>query len=366
MLKMFNGIFHGKRVLITGHTGFKGSWLSVWLRELGADVIGYALEPPTNPSLFETCNLESKVTSIIGDIRNLKVLKDVFERYQPEIVFHMAAQALVRYSYREPVETYETNIMGTVNLIEACRRTSSVRVVIVVTSDKCYENRGGVYSFKEIDPMGGYDPYSSSKGCAELITAAYTKSYFNPENLEKNGAFIASVRAGNVIGGGDWGEDRLIPDCIRALLGGKPIIVRYPSAVRSWQHVLEPLSGYLLLAQRLYQDGAAFAGGWNFGSDNKDAKPVRWLVDRITKMWGGNVSWEIDQDNNPHEEHCLKLDCSKAKSELGWYPQWDLRLALKNTIDWYKAYCNHEDMLRMTINQIQSYEKSVEEKEVLQ
>jgi len=360
MSGVFSNIYNGKRVLITGHTGFKGSWLSIWLNELGANVIGYALKPPTTPSLFEVCDLKKKVTSIIGDIRNLKMLRDVFEKYQPEIVFHMAAQSLVRYSYKKPVETYETNIIGTVNLLEVCRHTPSVRVIVNITSDKCYENRDQVCGYKEDDPMGGYDPYSSSKGCAELITNAYLKSFFNPENFKEHGKCLASVRAGNVIGGGDWAEDRFIPDCIKALLKNKPIIIRYPDAVRSWQHVLEPLFGYLLLAQRLYQEGPTFTGGWNFGPDDEGVKPVGWLVEQITEMWGNNASWEIDQGNNPHEAHYLKLDCSKAKSKLDWHPRWNLKLALDKTIEWYKAYCNHEDMLNITINQIKSYEKCIQ------
>jgi CDP-glucose 4,6-dehydratase len=253
--------------------------------------------------------------------------------------------------------------MGTVNLLEACRYTPSVKAVIIITSDKCYENRDGwVRGYRENDPMGGYDPYSSSKGCVELITTAYTKSYFNPEDHERHGVSLASVRAGNVIGGGDWAEDRLIPDCIKTLQGNKLIVIRYPDAIRPWQHVLEPLYGYLLLGQHLYQDGPIFTGAWNFGPDHKDAKPVRWLVERITEMWGKNAGWEIDKGNNPHEANYLKLDCSKAKSKLGWHPQWNLNLSLEKTIEWYKAYYNKEDMLNITINQIKNYEKCIQEK----
>jgi len=364
MPRVFNNFYNGQRVLITGHTGFKGSWLSVWLRELGADITGYALEPPTVPSLFEICNLEDKVTSIVGDIRDYKVLRDVFEKFQPEIVFHMAAQSLVRPSYKEPVETYQTNIMGTVNLLEACRHTPSIRAVVNVTSDKCYENHGYIYNYKEGDPVGGYDPYSSSKGCSELVTNAYLRSFFNPSNYNKEHAVsLASVRSGNVIGGGDWAEDRLIPDCIKALMENKPIVIRYPDAVRPWQHVLESLSGYLLLAQHLYQDGAAFSGAWNFGPHDNDARPVRWLVEHITEMWGSNAFWTFDGNNYLHEAHYLKLDCSKAKSKIGWYPQWDLNTALDKTIEWYKAYCSYEDMLKVTAGQIRSYEKVIEKGE---
>lgn len=359
MAGLFNNIYKGKRVLITGQTGFKGSWLSIWLRELGADVTGYALEPPTTPSLFKICDLQKKITSITGDIRNLKMLRDVFGEYQPEIVFHMAAQSLVRYSYREPIETFETNIMGTVNLIEACRNTPSVRAVVVVTSDKCYENHEDRRSYRENDPMGGYDPYSSSKGCAELITGAYLKSFFNPDNYNEHIMSLASGRAGNVIGGGDWAEDRLVPDCIKAIENNKSIVIRYPNAVRPWQHVLEPLSGYLMLAQRLYDDGPAFGGGWNFGPDDENVKPVRWFIERIIKIWGGNASWTIDRNDKPYEADYLKLDCSKAKSLLGWYPQWNIKLSLEKTIDWFKAYYENEDMLIATVSQIRNYEECI-------
>lgn len=361
MTKIFNNVYRNRRVLITGHTGFKGPWLSIWLSELGAKVLGYALRPSTTPSLFEICDLEKKVTSIISDIRNFKMLKDVVKKYQPEIVFHMAAQSLVRHSYKEPAETYETNVMGTVNLLEACRLTSSVRVIVNVTSDKCYETRKQDWGYKENDPMGGYDPYSSSKGCAELVTNAYSKSFFNPDNYKEHSVSLASVRAGNVIGGGDWAQDRLIPDCIKAIMANKLIIVRYPDAVRPWQHVLEPLYGYLLLAQRLYQDGPVFAGGWNFGP-NEDAKPVRWLVESMAKMWGKNLSWTIDTGDKPYEANYLKLDCSKAKSKLGWYPQWDLKLALEKTVEWYKAYINNEDMIKVIRDQIHSYEECIHQK----
>jgi CDP-glucose 4,6-dehydratase len=362
MSRLFNDIYNGRRVLITGHTGFKGSWLSLWLQELGADVIGYALPPPTTPNLFETLGLEKTITTLTADVRNLKRLRDVFEKNQPEIVFHMAAQSLVRYSYREPVETYETNVMGTAHVLEACRHTPSVQVIIIVTSDKCYENRDLACGCRESDPMGGYDPYSSSKGCAELITAAYLKSYFNPENYDKHSISLVSVRAGNAIGGGDWGKDRLIPDCIKALVNNRQIIIRNPDAVRPWQHVLEPLFGYLLLGQRLYQDGSAFTGPWNFGPNEENVKPVKWLVEQITEMWGheNETSWTRDRGTQPHEASYLTLDCAKAKAEIGWCPQWDVKSALEKTIEWYKAYYAHEDMLPITINQIKRYEKSIQ------
>lgn len=341
--------FKDRRVLITGHTGFKGVWLSLWLHKLGAHVIGYALKPPTEPNLFEICKLKDKIVSIYGDVRDLESLKEVFEEHRPEIVFHMAAQSLVRYSYREPVETYETNVMGTVNVLEACRKAPSVCAVVNVTSDKCYENSDGVRNFYEDDPMGGYDPYSSSKGCAELVTTAYIKSYFNPDRYAEHGKALASVRAGNVIGGGDWAEDRLIPDCVRAFIKNKPVVIRYPDAVRPWQHVLEPLYGYLLLAQNLYQDGPAFAGGWNFGPNDEDAKPVRWVIEKVTEIWGSNALWMLDKSNHPYESRCLRLDCSKAKARLGWHPQWDLNSALKMTVEWYKAHINHKALLSKII-----------------
>jgi CDP-glucose 4,6-dehydratase len=357
---MNTAFWKDKKALITGHTGFKGSWLALWLQNMGAITTGYSLEPPTKPSLFEICKVADKMTSLNGDVRDSKTLKEIFKEYKPEIVFHLAAQSLVRRSYREPLETYETNVMGTVNLFEVCRSAPSVRVIINVTSDKCYENRESIQGYKENDAMGGYDPYSSSKGCAELVTNAYIKSYFNPDKYKEHGRALASVRAGNVIGGGDWAEDRLIPDCIRAFMSKSPVIIRYPDAVRPWQHVLEPLHGYLLLAQRLYENGPKFTGAWNFGPDDSDAKSVRWIVEQIILMWGDNVSWRIsDGDEQPHEAHHLKLDCSKAKTRLGWHPCWDLRAGLQKTIEWYKAYRNNEDMFNFSIDQIKSYEENL-------
>jgi len=356
---VFEDIYQNRTVIITGHSGFKGAWLSLWLNRLGSNVIGYALDPPTHPSLFELCDLNTKITSVGGDVRDFGHLKSVIQRYKPDIIFHLAAQALVRRSYTDPLETYSTNVMGTVHLLEAVRQVGGVRVIINVTSDKCYENQEWVWGYRENDPMGGRDPYSSSKGCAELITAAYTKSYFNPEHYEKHGVSVASVRSGNVIGGGDWAEDRLLPDCMKALLENRPIVIRFPDAVRPWQHVLEPLYGYLLLAQLLYRCGAVFAGALNFGPDDENVKPVRWLVERIVETWGGKARWEIDQGVQLHEARTLKLDCSKAKLRLGWLPQWDLETGLKKTIEWYKAYRNHEDMFTTTINQIQDYEEGL-------
>jgi len=355
MDKLLSNFYNGKRILITGHTGFKGSWLTLCLLELGARVIGYALKPSSPLSPYVTCGLENKIDSIIANVRNLKTLKETFDKYKPEIVFHMAAQALVRYSYKEPVETYETNVMGTVNLLEACRHTPSVKAIVNITSDKCYENREWLWSYRENDLMGGWDPYSSSKGCAELITNAYRKSYFNPEDYHRHGVSLASARAGNVIGGGDWSEDRLIPDCIKALIENKPIIIRYPDAIRPWQHVLEPLYGYLLLGQFLYQNGPEYSGAWNFGPNDDDVKPVKWIADHIINIWGSGGAWETDNYDHPHEATYLKLDCSKAKAKLGWYPSWDLKLSLEKTVEWYQAYNNQRDMLKITINQIDNY-----------
>ena len=350
--------WQGKRVLLTGHTGFKGSWLSLWLQTMGAQVIGYALVPPTNPSLFEVADVGKGMTSVIGDIRDLIHLRAVFAEHQPEIVIHMAAQSLVRYSYVEPVETYSTNVMGTVNLLEAVRSTDSVKAVVNVTSDKCYENREWVWGYRENEAMGGYDPYSSSKGCAELVAAAYRNSYFQPEKYQQHGVAIASARAGNVIGGGDWADDRLIPDILRAITKGKPVNIRNPHAIRPWQHVLEPLAGYMVLAQKLYEEGTTYAEGWNFGPNDQDAKPVQWIVEQLTKTWGEGARWALDGGDHPHEAYCLKLDCSKAKARLDWHPRWHLNEALAAIIEWHRAYRDEKDMRSISLQQIQLYVNS--------
>ncbi len=332
--------------------------MSLWLQSMGAYVVGYALAPPTVPSLFDVAKVGLGMTSIIGDIRDLEHLRAVFAEHQPEIVIHMAAQPLVRYSYIEPVETYSTNVMGTVNLLEAVRSTPSVKAVVNVTTDKCYENREWAWGYRENEPMGGYDPYSSSKGCAELVTAAYRNSYFHPSTFNnKHSTAIASARAGNVIGGGDWAEDRLIPDIMRAISEGRPVHIRNPHAIRPWQHVLEPLSGYLLLAQKLYEEGAAYAEGWNFGPNDEDAKPVQWIVERLTASWGEGANWVLDAGDHPHEAHYLKLDCSKAKGRLDWHPRWHLDGALKKIVDWQKCYQQGADMKTVTLEQIDSYLK---------
>ncbi len=344
-----------KPVLITGHTGFKGGWLSLWLQSLGAKVTGYALSAPTNPSLFEIARVGEGMTSIMGDVRNLDHLQSVIAGHRPQIIIHMAAQSLVRASYANPVETYAVNVMGTVNLLEAARRVGGVKAVINVTSDKCYENREWVWGYRENEPMGGYDPYSSSKGCSELVTAAYRNSFFSPADFARHGLALASVRAGNVIGGGDWAADRLIPDILRAFTSGKPATIRNPHAVRPWQHVLEPLSGYLLLAQKLWQDGAAYGEAWNFGPDDADAKEVKWIAARLVQLWGEGAAWNESAGEHPHEAHYLKLDCSKARACLSWHPKWGLEKSLREIVNWYAAYQSGTDMRKVTLGQINEY-----------
>jgi CDP-glucose 4,6-dehydratase len=351
----------GKKVFVTGHTGFKGSWLSLWLRQLGARVTGYALQPPTNPSLFEVAHVAEGITSIIGDIRDGSMLSAAMRVATPDIVIHMAAQPLVRRSYVDPVETYSTNVMGTVNLLEAVRQTPSVRAVVNVTSDKCYENKEWVWGYRENEHMGGFDPYSSSKGCAELVTAAYRNSFFNSSHSEYHVA-LATARAGNVIGGGDWAEDRLIPDVLRAIRNGQRVKIRNPYATRPWQHVLEPLSGYLALAEALYTQGAAFAEAFNFGPTEEDAMPVQWIVEQLTHGWGEGATWQTDSTTHPHEAHYLKLDCTKARAALGWKPRWQLSQALHAIIVWHKAHSvldGSQDMRALCLRQINDYSMSV-------
>ena len=345
----------GKKVFLTGHTGFKGSWLSLWLQQLGAEVTGYALQPPTNPSLFEVANIAQGMRSIIGDIRDAEALNKAMRDAAPDIVIHMAAQPLVRYSYVNPVETYSTNVMGTVHLLEAVRQTPSVRAVVNVTSDKCYDNKEWVWGYRENEAMGGFDPYSNSKGCAELVTSAYRNSFFNPEKYADHRVALASGRAGNVIGGGDWADDRLIPDILRAISDNKPVVIRSPHAIRPWQHVLEPLSGYLLLAEKLYTQGVAYAEGWNFGPADEDAKPVQWIVEQLKQQWGEGASWQLDGGEHPHEAHYLKLDCSKAKMRLDWQPRWHLGHTLEMIVAWQQAWLAKKDMRSFTLKQIEQY-----------
>lgn len=348
----------GKKVFLTGHTGFKGSWLALWLQELGAEVTGYALQASTEPSLFDLASIAKDMNHTIGDIRDAEGLKRVISEVKPEIVFHLAAQPLVRYSYREPVETYETNVMGTLHLLESLRAVGSVRACVLVTTDKCYENREWDWGYREIDPMGGFDPYSSSKGCMELLSASYRNSYFPRENYSGHRTAIATARAGNVIGGGDWAEDRLIPDIINALRSKQPAFIRNPDAIRPWQHVLEPLSGYLILAEKLFENGPEYAEAWNFGPEQSDAKPVSWIAEALTNMWGVQALWKADENDHPHEAHYLKLDCSKAHSQLKWSPRWSLYSALENITKWHKAHEDGEDMRAVTIQQIQQYEST--------
>ena len=341
--------WRGRRVLVTGHTGFKGSWLSLWLQSVGAEVTGYALAPATDPSLFELAGVARGMDSIIGDVRDLGALRKAVAKARPEIVLHLAAQAVVRQSYEEPAETYATNVMGTVHLLEAARACADLRAVVVVTSDKCYENRDLERGYREDDPMGGRDPYSSSKGCAELVTAAYRASFF------AGGAAVASARAGNVIGGGDWTRDRLIPDIVKAIGAGEPVAIRNPDAVRPWQHVLEPLSGYLVLSEKLFDDGVAYAEAWNFGPADRDARPVRWVVECLAREWGAGLRWDIDGREHPHEARYLTLDSSKAIARLGWRPRWSLEAALASIVAWHKAHRSGADMRSVVLGQIRDY-----------
>ncbi len=346
-----------KRVLLTGHTGFKGSWLSLWLQSLGANVVGFALAPPTSPSLFEVANVSKDMTSIIGDIRDQNRLLAVFIEHRPEIVIHMAAQPLVRYSYKNPVETYSTNLMGTVHVLEAVRNSPCVKVVVNITTDKCYENREWVWGYRENEPMGGFDPYSSSKGCAELASSAYRESFFNANSFANHGVALATARAGNVIGGGDWAEDRLVPDILTSFEQGKCVEIRNPNAIRPWQHVLEPLRGYLTLAEMLFEHGPRFAEAWNFGPSDEDAKPVGWIVEQLAGLWGLDARWKIDTGTHPHEANNLKLDISKASNRLNWRPVLSLNEALKLVVAWTRASRAGSEMHQFTLDQIHAYQK---------
>jgi CDP-glucose 4,6-dehydratase len=358
METMVNKAFwKGKKVLITGHTGFKGSWLCMFLHKLGAEVCGYSLEPPTNPNLYELCNINSFVTSTIADIRDFDSILKKIDTDKPEIIIHMAAQPLVRLSYAEPVVTYQTNVIGTMNLLEAVRvsKSNSVRVIVNVTTDKCYENKEWLWPYRENEPLGGHDPYSSSKACSEIITASYRNSFFNIANYDQHHLAIATARAGNVIGGGDWASDRLIPDFIRAILNRKVIIIRNPDSIRPWQHVLEPLSGYLMLSEQLYNNGISFAESWNFGPNDEDAKSVRWIVEKLCEMYGNGATYELDKNAHHHEATYLKLDCSKAKEKLRWHPRWNLNKALESIIYFAEAYKRKDDLRALCMSQIEEY-----------
>lgn len=345
----------GRRVLVTGHTGFKGAWLALWLNKLGAVVHGAALPPPTSPNLFEDAGLADLISHHHIDIRNFDDLRALITEIQPEVIFHLAAQSLVRYSYSAPVDTYAVNVMGTVHVLEAARQTSSVRAIVNVTSDKCYENREWVWGYRESDPMGGFDPYSSSKGCAELVTSAYRRSYFDsPESLR-----LASVRAGNVIGGGDWALDRLVPDAMRAFLAGKELVIRRPYSIRPWQHVLEPLRGYIMLAEKLSANETPAADGWNFGPFDSDVHTVESIVQQLSSHWEGGPGYRVESEDQLHEAHYLKLDCSKATALLHWTPLWPLSKALEKTVEWYRAYAKKSEMRDVTLAQIQCYEEEV-------
>ncbi|AKC63509.1 CDP-glucose 4,6-dehydratase [Clostridium sporogenes] len=353
MNRCFYNTYKNKRVLVTGATGFKGSWLSIWLNRLGAKVIGYSLEPPTKTSMFEICNLGDKIINIIGDVRDYFNLLNVFKEYKPEIIFHLAAQPLVRLSYKCPIDTYETNVMGTVNLLEAAKNTDSVKSVLVITSDKCYENKEWIYGYREDDPIGGYDPYSSSKGCSELVVSSYINSFYNGKGIA-----LSSARAGNVIGGGDWAEDRLIPDFVRAVSEDKSIFIRNPLAIRPWQHVLEPLSGYLLLGALMFNEPKKYNSAWNFGPKDEDALNVEEILKLSINSWGKG-SIKLAEEYKYHEANLLKLDISKARAYLKWRPVYDVNKAVQNTINWYKTYYENKDenMYEYTLKQIYEYEK---------
>jgi CDP-glucose 4,6-dehydratase len=348
--------WRGRRVFLTGHTGFKGGWLSLWLQHMGAEVHGFALPPPSQPSLFEVAQVaQGMASSTLADIRDANAFLHVMQMAHPEVVFHLAAQPLVRQSYAEPAETYATNVMGTVHLFEAVRATPGVRAVVNVTTDKCYENREWVWGYRENEPLGGHDPYSSSKACAELVSSAYRRSF-----LQDAGIAVATARAGNVIGGGDWAVDRLVPDILRAFAAGHEVRIRNPHAIRPWQHVLEPLAGYLLLGERLFAEGERFADAWNFGPDDADARSVEWIVRRLVDVWGTGGRWALDDGHHPHEANYLKLDISRARTQLCWHPRWDLASALEQTTRWHRAWLNGDSMAAFCLQQIEDYESEEE------
>jgi len=356
VLSASTSFWAGRRVFLTGHTGFKGGWLALWLSHLGADVRGYALDPSTQPNLFDTLSLGGRVDDIRGDIRDPKTLDAALIDFAPEVVFHLAAQPLVRLSYADPITTYETNVIGTARVLDAIRRTPSVRAVLSVTTDKCYENKEWVWGYRESDPLGGYDPYSSSKACAEIVSAAFRQSYFPPDQIAHHGVGLATARAGNVIGGGDWSLDRLLPDLVRGFLSGEPVKIRRPHSIRPWQHVLEPLHGYILLAEKLLTGDPTYARAYNFGPSDDDARPVAWIADRMTRAWGDGASWALDEDPSVHEAGYLKLDASRAKADLAWTPRLPLGDALDWLVQWYRAHAAGADMQAFTLRQIETYQ----------
>ena len=349
--------WRGRRVFLTGHTGFKGGWLSLWLEALQAEVTGYALEPPTEPSLFNEAGVARSLRSLVGDIRDFPRLSAALGESRPEVVIHMAAQSVVKRGYADPIETYATNVMGTVHLFEAIRRLGTGCVVVNVTSDKCYAHRASGPGYREDEPMGGDDPYSNSKGCAELVTTSFRRSFFSPEALSRHGVVVASARAGNAIGGGDWTADQLIPDLVRAFVAGRSCPIRSPAAIRPWQFVMEPLRGYLLLAEALAHRGPSYASGWNFGPADEDAKPVSWIADRLSRNWGGTAAWHLDGAAHPAEAAVLKLDASKAASALGWRPALALDQALDWVVEWYRGWVKGENPRRITLAQIHRYQQ---------
>jgi CDP-glucose 4,6-dehydratase len=348
--------WHGKRVFLTGHTGFKGGWLALWLSKLGAQVRGYALDPCTNPNLFTVARVGSVIDDLRGDICDRASLESAMQSFAPEVVFHMAAQPLVRLSYDDPIGTYETNVIGTARVLDSIRRTPSVRAVVSVTTDKCYENKEWIWGYRETDPLGGYDPYSSSKACAEIVSAAYRQSYFSTAKLHEHKVALATARAGNVIGGGDWSADRLIPDLVRGFLAGEPVRIRRPHAIRPWQHVMEPLHGYIRLAEQLLTHDPKFATAYNFGPHDDDAREVAWIAEKMTGFWGDGAKWVLDEEPGVHEAGYLKLDASRARADLGWTPRLDLETALEWLVRWYRAWQAGEDMHALTLAQIEAYE----------
>ena len=351
---MNESFWKNKKILITGHTGFKGSWLTIWLKKLGADITGFSKSVPTNPSLFETANIEKDIKSVVGDIQNYELLKETISKCEPEIIFHMAAQSLVIKSYSNPIETFSTNVMGTVNLLYAVKETKKAKIVINITSDKCYENNESLEGYSEEDPMGGHDPYSSSKGCAELITKSFRKSFFSSDH--ENNIGLASVRAGNVIGGGDWAENRLIPDIIRSIKNKENVKIRNPKALRPWQHVLDPLNGYISLAEKLWDDQTKYSEGWNFGPEKNEVKPVSWIIEKFNELWKNKINWVVG-NNELHEANNLILNCQKAKSRLGWNSKINTETALKLTIEWYTKYFDGKNMKEVTEEQIVEFQK---------